>query len=191
MYHKEDMSIVHKSLMEKELVKISFLELIKLRLPWLIVGLGGAMVASLIASRFELTLKETITIAFFIPIMTNMSDAIGTQTEIILIRALSNLKFNIITYIVREVLEGFLMGIVLSVLAYGFALFLSGSSSIALMVSIALVLCVTSATILACLTPLFLKFMGKDPAVGSGPFTTSLQDTVSLLIYLIVATLML
>ena len=185
------MGLVHKSLREKELINVSFFDLIKLRLPWLVVGLGGAMVASIIASKFELTLKQTITIAFFIPIMTNMSDAIGTQTEIILIRALSNLKFNLGRYILREVTEGFLMGLILALLAYIFAFFLSQSSQVALMVAVALVLCVTSATLLACITPLFLKLLGKDPAVGSGPFTTSLQDTVSLLIYLIIATLML
>ncbi len=186
-----EMSIYHKSLAEQELVRVGFWELIKLRLPWLVIGLGGAMVASLIASRFELTLKETITVAFFIPIMTNMSDAIGTQTEIIFIRALSNLKFGIFKYILREVLEGVVMGGILAVLSYIFARVLSGSSQIALMVSIALILSVIMATILACMTPLFLKFLGKDPAIGSGPFTTSLQDTVSLLIYLVVATVML
>ena len=117
----------HDSLMKAELVTAKFSYLVKIRFPWLVICLIGGLTASFIVSRFELTIRENVAIAFFIPIIANLSDAIGTQTETILVRALANLKFNLYKYILRELLVGVTIGIGLSVLAFGFALFLSDS----------------------------------------------------------------
>ena len=170
-----------------ELVKINFFELIKIRLPWILIGLGGALITSVIISRFELSLRENVALAFFIPIIAYVSDEIGTQTETILIRALANLKFNIAKYIFREFKIGVFMGIIFGILSMGFAFFLSNSLKVSLVVGLALFISMSLATVIACITPLILKNMGKDPAVGSGPFTTALQDLVSLTIYFLVA----
>lgn len=181
----------HDSLMKAELVTAKFWDLIKIRLPWLIVGLIGGLFASLVVSRFELSLRENISLAFFIPVIAYMSDAVGTQTETIFIRALTNLKFNILKYIFRELWVGALMGSIIGIMAGIFALILSGSSSVGLVVGFSLFLAMTVATVLACVTPLILRYFGKDPAVGSGPFTTAVQDVVSLTVYLIVAMIVL
>ena len=177
--------------MKAELVSARFSELIKIRLPWLLVGLMGGLLASVIVSRFETSLRENIALAFFIPVIAYMSDAVGTQTETIFIRALTNLKFNIPKYILRELWVGAFMGSVMGFLTGVFAYFLSGSIKIGFVVSFSLFLAMTIATILACVTPLILRSLGKDPAVGSGPFTTALQDVVSLTIYLIVVVMVL
>jgi magnesium transporter len=174
-------------LQHSELVQIRFFELIKIRLPWILVGLGGALITSVIISRFELSLRENVALAFFIPIIAYVSDEIGTQTETILIRALANLKFDKPKYILREFKVGLLMGSVFGLMAGVFAYILSGSYAVSLVVAIALFISMSLATVLACMTPLVLKAMGKDPAVGSGPFTTALQDLVSLTIYFLVA----
>ena len=177
----------HDSLMKAELVTARFWDLIKIRTPWLIVGLLGGLLASVVVSRFELTLQETLSLAFFIPVVAYMSDAIGTQTETIFIRALTNLKFNIIKYISRELVVGATMGSVIGVLAGIFGYILSGSAAVGQIVGISLFLSMTVATGLACSTPLILKVFRQDPAVGAGPFTTALQDVVSLTIYFLVA----
>lgn len=181
----------HDSLMKAELVTARFTELIKVRFPWLVLGLGGAMLAGFIVSKFELTLQENIALAFFIPVVAYMSDAIGTQTETIFIRALTDLKFNITKYILREFLVGALLGSILGFFAGAFALFLSDSFLIAQVVAISLMLSMTTATVLACIVPIILKTFKEDPAVGSGPFTTAIQDAVSLIIYFSVAAVIL
>lgn len=181
----------HDSLMKAELVSAKFWDLIKIRLPWLVVGLVGGLLASIVVSRFETSLKETLALAFFIPVITYMSDAIGTQTETILIRALTNLKFNIGKYIYRELLLGAVAGSVLGIVTGVFAYFLSSSLKVGYVVGLSLFLSMTFAAVLACLTPLVLRSFGKDPAVGSGPFTTAVQDVVSLLVYFIVAMMIL
>ena len=59
------------------------------RLPWLFVGLGGAMAAAIIVGGFEDQLDKKVLLAFFLPAVVYMADAVGTQTETVLIRGLS------------------------------------------------------------------------------------------------------
>lgn len=181
----------HDSLMKAELVTARFSDLIKIRFPWLVICLAGGLIASLIVSRFEMSIRENVALAFFIPIIANLSDAIGTQTETIFIRALADLKFDITKYILREIFVGGMMGTGLGVIAFMFAYILSGSAQIGFIVGLSLVLSMTAATVIACVTPIVLRFLGKDPAVGSGPFTTSLQDIVGLTVYFTTAYLVL
>ena len=181
----------HDSLMKAELVTARFFDLISIRLPWLVIGLVGGLLASVVVSRFELPLRENISLAFFIPVIAYMSDAIGTQTETIFIRALTNLKFNIFRYIVRELIVGAVIGSVMGIATGIFAYILSGTVKIGIVVGLSLFLAMTIATVLACITPIILRFFGKDPAVGSGPFTTAVQDVASLTIYLTIAVIVL
>lgn len=166
-------------------------DLIKSRMPWLVVGLGGGIGASFIISRFQGSLEQNVALAFFISMIAYMSDAIGTQTETIFIRSLTLLKFNIFTYIFREFITGAVIGSIFGVLTGLFAAFLSGSSSIGFVVGLSLFLSMSMATVLACITPIILKALGKDPAVGSGPFTTAVQDFVSLAVYFTIASVVL
>ncbi len=179
----------HDSLMKAELVSARFWDLIKIRLPWLVIGLVGGLFASVVVSRFELSLRENIALAFFIPVIAYMSDAIGTQTETVFIRALTDLQFNINKYVVREVIVGATLGCILGLISAVFATILSGSPQIGLVVGLSLFLSMTVATGLACITPIILKSFKQDPAVGSGPFTTAVQDVVSLTIYFAVASI--
>lgn len=173
----------HDSLMKAELVSARFSDLIKLRFPWLLICFVGGSIASLIVSRFELSIRENVSLAFFIPIIANLADAIGTQTETIFVRALADLKFDIKKYILREALVGATIGALMGVLSFIFGTFLSGSSTIGMIAGVSVFFAMISATLMACMTPLILRSLGKDPAVGSGPFTTSLQDIVGLAIY--------
>jgi magnesium transporter len=181
----------HDSLMKSELVKASFWQLIRVRMPWLLVGLVGALMASFIVSNFENSLRENIALAFFIPVVAYMSDTIGNQTEIILIRALTDLKFNIFSYVVREIFVGALMGFLIGFVSALFAYLISRSLEISLVVGLALFISMSIATLVACGTPILLRSLKKDPAVASGPFSTALQDMVSLSVYFLVATLIL
>lgn len=181
----------HDSLMKAELVNARFWELVKIRFPWLVIGLVGGLTAAVIVSKFELSLRENIALAFFIPVIAYMSDAIGTQTETVFIRALTNLQFNIAKYIIREILLGAVLGGIFGFLSGIAAFIISGSILVGEVVGISLFLSMTMATGLACVTPIILRAFKQDPAVGSGPFTTALQDLVSLAIYFTVASIIL
>ena len=173
------------------LIDESIVQVVVARLPWLIVGLLIGLFGSIITSKFQLSLREHIALVFFIPIITYMSDAVGTQTESIFIRTETVTKIQLHGYLIRETIVGFLMGIVLGITTSIFGYFLSGSMVIGIVVGISLFTSITFATVLAIITPSILKFLGKDPALGSGPFTTSLQDVISLFIYFSIAKLFL
>jgi magnesium transporter len=170
-----------------DFVNSNFFEILKARLPWLMVGLFIGLGASFVVSQFEETLQKYTALAFFISMVAYMSDSIGTQSETIFIRSQTILKFSFLTYVLREWVVGLLIGGILGIVAGIFAYFLFGSYQIGIILAVSLFFSMSFATVLACITPIVLKWLGKDPAVGSGPFTTAIQDVVSLLIYFSVA----
>jgi magnesium transporter len=59
------------------------------RLPWLLLGLFGALVAADVVGRFEELLRVQVMLAFFMPGIVYLADAVGTQTETVIVRGLS------------------------------------------------------------------------------------------------------
>lgn len=174
-----------------ELLGVQFVELVKARLPWLGIGLLIGLLGSIIISRFEDNLRQNIALVFFIPIIPYMSGAIGTQTETIFIRSLMYLKFNIKHYILRELMLGVIVGSIIGVATAIFAYFLAGSLGIAVVVGLSLAITMGFASVLGVIIPLMIKYLGKDPAVGSGPFITAIQDLISIGIYFSIASIIL
>jgi magnesium transporter len=161
------------------------------RLPWLLVGLVGSMIATWIVSRHEQALNARIEIAFFVPGIVYLADAIGTQTEAIAVRGLSLSHQPIRRLMGGELRTGLLIGASLGLLALPGVWWIFGDFDLALSVSLALLAAGGVATSIGLLLPWFLTRIGKDPAYGSGPVATIIQDVLSLLIYFAVVTLML
>lgn len=174
-----------------ELATSNLFHIVLARLPWLIVGVSAGLGLGIIASRFQGSLQEDIALAFFIPVIAYVADSVGTQTETIFIRAWAVLKINPITYILKELLVGVIMGIILGTIGGFGAIVISGTPLIGVVVGISLFIAITLATVLACLVPMTFKALGKDPALGSGPLATVLQDSISLLVYFVIASLIL
>lgn len=156
------------------------------RLPWLIVGLAGAMLSALLVGSFEKQLNDVVLLAFFVPAVVYMADSVGTQTETLLIRALAT-KVRLRTVVRRELLTGLLLGAVVAAIFYPFALIGWGHSDIALGVSLALLCSCAIATAVAMALPITLQRLGFDPAFGSGPLATVIQDLLSIAIYFAIA----
>ncbi|RJQ13475.1 magnesium transporter [Candidatus Parcubacteria bacterium] len=161
--------------------------LIKLRLPWLVIGLIGGMLATSIAQLFETTLQQELTLAFFIPVIVYMSAAVGAQTQTIYIRAVALEKINTKKYLAREIGISMIIGFVVSILIALYTILVFKTASVALIVALAMFINVILAVVLAIFIPWLFNRAGKDPALGSGPFATILQDILSLLIYFSVA----
>lgn len=159
------------------------------RLPWLIVGLIGGIIAILISSYFEEILIKHISLAFFIPVVVYMADAVGTQTETIFVRKISTGEIQFHKYLLKELSVGILLGTIFGGLISIFAYFWFGSFQTALTVGIAMLINITIAPIIAIIIPLILKKEHQDPALGAGPFTTVIQDLISLTIYFLVASI--
>jgi magnesium transporter len=87
----------------------------------------------------------------------------------------------------REILTGFVVGCSLSAAFLPFALFRWGHASVCVAVSMALFAACSTATAVAMVVPWLFHRSGRDPAFGSGPLGTVLQDLVSILVYLVIA----
>jgi magnesium transporter len=152
------------------------------RLPWLALGLAGAMLASGLVGAFEDALRENILLAFFVPAVVYMADAVGTQTETVVIRAIAvGIPLRVIAR--RELVSGALIGCALAVAFFVFADLAWGDGRVALVVSVALLLSTAIATAVAMVIPYLLDQLGLDPAFGAGPLATVIQDLLSIAVY--------
>jgi magnesium transporter len=158
------------------------------RAPWLVAGLAGAMLAAGIVGGFEEQISRNVTLAFFVPAVVYMADAVGTQTETLIVRGLS-LDVSVRSIAVRELLTGILLGLVIAALAAPAAGLLWGDWGAAVALGLALGAACSTATVVALTLPTFLKRLGSDPAYGSGPLATVVQDILSILIYFSIALL--
>jgi magnesium transporter len=153
------------------------------RLPWLLVGFVGSFFATFVMSRFEHLLEARLAVAFFIPGIVYLADAIGTQTEAIAVRGLSLSRASLRDLLAGELRTGSLIGVVLGALSFPGVFLAFGDVWLALAVALALLAAGMTATTIGLLFPWVLAYAGKDPAFGSGPVATIIQDVLSLLIY--------
>ena len=165
--------------------------LIKRRFPWLFLGLLGGILATILSSRFENVLSENINLAFFIPVIVYMADAVGTQTETVYVRNVADGKLQFGKYLFKETALGIVLGIIFGICIGTFAYVWLGSFETALSVGLALWLTMTTAPIIALIIPALLNKIHNDPAIGAGPMTTVIQDLLSLSIYFIIASVIL
>jgi magnesium transporter len=159
------------------------------RFPWLLLGLLGGIGVSVIVSGYEEILKQDIRLAFFIPVIVYMSDAVGTQTETIYVRGLVRKGTKFSTYLFKETMLGLGLGAVFGAALGSFAALWLQAPAIGLTVGIAMFVSVALAPLLALAIPFLIVRDHQDPAFGAGPFATIVQDLISMLIYFLVATL--
>jgi magnesium transporter len=156
------------------------------RVPWLVIGLFGAMTSALIVASFEPELEREVLLAFFVPAIVYMADAVGTQTETVVIRGLSvGVKLKRVAWV--ELATGQLIGVLIATLFFAFVLLFWGQLDVALSVALALFASVSAATAIAMALPYLLNRLGFDPAYGSGPLATVIQDLFSILVYFLIA----
>ena len=156
------------------------------RLPWLALGLLGAMASAGIVGAFEQELSRNVLLAFFVPAVVYMADAVGTQTEAVIIRGIS-VGVRLRTVIVRESVTGLVVGVILALAFYPFVALVWDDARVAAAVALALFGSTAIATFVAMALPYALNRLGRDPAFGSGPLATVIQDLLSILIYFAIA----
>lgn len=155
------------------------------RLPWVLVGLVGALLSAELVAAFEGKLQAHVILAFFIPGIVYLADAVGTQTETLVIRGMS-VGIPVERAFWRESVTGVLIGVVLAGLCFPIVLARWGRSDVALAVSVSLLGACSVASAVATLLPWALRFLRQDPAFAAGPIATVIQDLLSVLMYLVV-----
>ena len=165
---------------------------VKMRLPWLVLGLLGGVFAAVVIGFFEETLADELILAAFIPAIVYMADAVGSQTQMLFVRALSiEHGLRVRSYLLRESIVNFFLGVILAGLIFALSLLFAQSFIISAILAVSIFLTVWFTVIVAITLPWFFHVRGYDPAIASGPLATVVRDILSLCIYLTVATLFL
>ena len=163
--------------------------LIEHRLPWLVFGLLGGIITSIVVSKYERILEADLRLAFFIPLIVYMSSAVGMQTETIFVRHLKQTGKGFVPYFLKETFLGLSLGLMFGLVTGLFAAYWLGSSAIGFTVGLAMFINMSIAPVLATIIPELLYKEHTDPALGAGPLATIIMDLISLLIYFLIASL--
>ena len=158
------------------------------RLPWLLVGLALSTAGTAVMASFEATLQANVAVTFFIPALVYLTDAIGTQTEAIAVRGLSTANQPFARLLINEVATGGLIGGALGLLALAGIWLVFGNVRIAVAVALSLLVAGSLASAIGLTLPWLLARLGIDPALGSGPLATIIQDILTLMVYFAIVT---
>ena len=169
-------------------------ELTKARLPWLVLALFGGFVSVSILGGFEEAMHQYPELFFFTPLIAAMAGNVGVQSSAIIVQGLANdsLRGSYFKRLLKEVSQSLINGFVLATLLMSAGMFFLGFElKVGLTVSISLITVIIIASIIGTFVPIILDKRGIDPALATGPFITTSNDILGILIYFSIAKLIL
>lgn len=165
--------------------------MMKSRLPWLIVGVLGGTAAASVVSSFEEVLSKFLVLAAFIPVLVYMSDAVGTQSEALIIRSIAlDPELSLGKYIIREVKIAAMLAVICGLLISVVAMVGWGNYFLGVVVGFSMFISIIAAVCISTILPLVFKRFKYDPAVATGPLATIISDITTLGIYFYIAILL-
>lgn len=162
----------------------------KNRIPWMLLNLFTSIMAASIIGMFNATLEKLVILAMFMPMVAALGGATANQMVALIVRglAMGELHWSSVRWIlIREVSSVLVGGVLIGVLAGGFAFHLHSSLALSMIIAVALLLNLLFAILVGTGVPLFLKFLKFDPAMGSSVIVAAFTDMVGFLIFLSLA----
>lgn len=179
---------------EEEDIYSDFWFSVKQRLPWLVINLGTAFLASFVIGLFSGTVEKVVILSSVMTIISGMGGNAGTQALSVTIRALAlgevDLK-DTLGIIWKTVLVGTINGALLGLLCGGILWAIYGNFYMGLIVFLAMIGNLVIACMIGFLIPITLKAMKIDPAMASAVVLTTATDCFGFLIFLSLATVFL
>jgi magnesium transporter len=168
---------------------------LKARLPWLMIGMAGGLLAARFMGFFEDEIALVPALAFFTTLIQGTGGNVGIQSSSVILQSLANksvIETSTLQRLLRVLLIGILNGLVLSLIVFTFnMLLLRTELKLAMVVSIALISVVLVASFTGTVTPLILDKFGVNPAVATGPFITTANDILGIAVYFMTARILL
>ena len=173
----------------------SIFELTKARLPWLILGLFGGLGSVFILESFEniMASKELRALFFYTPLIAAMAGNVGVQSSAIVVQGLANdvIKGSLISRLIKEVSLTILNGLILSIIIILFGLIINQSLEMSITISVSMIFVIIVAALIGTSVPIILDKFGIDPAIATGPFITTGNDVIGILLFFYIAKLIL
>ena len=173
----------------------SIFELSKARLPWLILGLLGGLGSVFILESFEeIMASESLRALFFYtPLIAAMAGNVGVQSSAIVVQGLANdlIKGSVFRRLFKEVSLTILNGIILSLLIIGFGQIVNQPIEMSLTISASMICVIVVAALIGTAVPIILNKLDIDPAIATGPFITTGNDVIGILLFFYLAKIIL
>lgn len=170
----------------------SIFRISRIRLPWLFIALVIELFAVFVLSKYEYVLEEITIAAFFFPVVMAMGGSSGNQAAIVMVKGLSGSSIwfkESLRKLSKELIVALLNGIVIASILFLCTFFFFPDIYFLMILSISLFIIIVFATMLGASIPIILKKLNIDPAVATGPFVSTMNDIVGLLIYMTFITL--
>lgn len=166
----------------------------KARLPWLMIGLVGGTLGAWAIGFFEGDLESNAALAFFIPLVMATGGNVGIQSSTLVVQSLANRSAFTESFgkrIAKMFLVAIFTGVVLAAISFGIVYIWKGDADLGKVVAISLICVIMLASFTGTSTPLILDKFGINPALASGPFITTTNDILGIIVYLAIANLLL
>lgn len=189
----EDVALM-AGVINQEIAEESPFRISRARLPWLIAGLFGGLLAAVIINQFESSLKKILALSFFFPVIMAMGGNTGTQAATVAVRGLATGDISLVHVGKRlwvEMKVAMFNGIICGILLGSIVGIWLSDYGLGAVVTLSIMIIVVSSGFIGAAVPLALKRLDIDPALATGPFVTTSNDILSLLIYLGLVTLFL
>ncbi len=173
----------------------SIFELTKARLPWLILGLFGGLGSVFILESYEsiMSTKSLRALFFYTPLIAAMAGNVGVQSSAIVVQGLANdvIKDSLISRLFKEISLTILNGIILGGLIILFGLVIEQPIDMSITISVSMILVIIVAALIGTSVPIILNRLGIDPAIATGPFITTGNDIIGILLFFYIAKIIL
>jgi len=164
---------------------------VRLRVPWLLINLGTALLAALTVSLFKDSISKFVPLAVLMPIVAGLGGNAGSQSLTVVVRglALGELEFaSRWKAVLKEVSVGFCTGSLNGLVMGSITYLWYQNLWLSLILFVAMIANMILAGLFGALVPLLLKWANKDPALGSHIFVTTVTDVGGFFIFLGLAT---
>ncbi|MET3113807.1 magnesium transporter [Pedobacter sp. CG_S7] len=164
---------------EDEELSGNWIEAVKSRLPWLIINLATAFLASAVVRYFEPTLAKIAVLTAYMTIIAGMGGNAATQALAVTVRRISlyDLTDNqAYRTVLKEFTVGLINGAVTGLIVLIVALVFDSNPLLGVVIFLAMTGNLVVAGITGAGIPLMLKRVGIDPAIASSIIITTFTD---------------
>jgi len=172
---------------EDEELSGNWVEAVKSRLPWLIINLGTAFLASSVVRYFDPTIKLIPSLAAYMTIIAGMGGNAATQALAVTVRRISLYDLTdkqAYRTVLKELTVGLINGAVNGLIVFIFAFFFDGNPMLGLVIFLAMTGNLLIAGVTGAGIPLILKRVGIDPAIASSIIITTFTDVFGFMLIL-------
>lgn len=168
----------------------SVIELTKARLPWLVLALFGGFISVHVLGLYEPAMAVHPELFFFTPLIAAMAGNVGVQSSAIIVQGIANnaLSGSLFNRLLKELSLSLLNGCILAILLIAGSYFLLNIDiTTGITVSLALLSVIIMASLIGTFIPIILDKYGVDPALATGPFITTSNDILGIIIFFSIA----